>query len=609
MGAKGILLLLLLVPLAAGKPLEVSDPVQVSALAVAQMADGTLRGVTAEVEASAIRDGSGRVFVETKPLAQTDMQGSARQAARVAASLLGLDWRSYDFLVVFRSESPVIGGPSAGAVMTVALTTALWNLEHPSDPWRLDAGVAATGTINPDGTIGPVGGVPAKAEGAATAGIHTFFFPAGLEHPVVQTESGPAQVDMKRHCATLRIICRPAATVVDVLEAAADVRLDQPAVPTPTTSDYGTVLEPRVTPDVSRLAGRIARAQTALDSTDLTAARRNAVQEDLNTAAGLLAKARTALDTQRYYTAATMAFQGNIHVGTAENRTAYYVSNLEPTFVRASIDACAAAAAAATAHVENLTAATLNRLYTVGAAQIRAVDAHDLHAEAEGIYRGTLDREVWVQALFTASFCTERARTATWWAQLGQVFGEGPVVANMDGLLRDTMDRAREAVVYADAVLGGGVEQAEMFYAQAQQHAQDGQPAAAILSALQAQTEASVVMQVQTGGTPDAVLAAAKKAASRAIAQARAAGAEPILAVSQLELAGDTEDADQALGNAWYARSVALLGEQTPPAPAIREGPRTDDPAAVGLVLGALLGASLIGVVISLVALRGLRND
>ncbi|MEA3136722.1 MAG: uncharacterized protein QOC71_1003, partial [Thermoplasmata archaeon] len=91
-------------------PRNGSDPVQVTALAVAEDSERTFVGVHATVEAQVLAGGAGRVYVATKPLAQTDMQGSARLASRVAANLLAADWEDYDYLVSFSSESTVIGG-------------------------------------------------------------------------------------------------------------------------------------------------------------------------------------------------------------------------------------------------------------------------------------------------------------------------------------------------------------------------------------------------------------------------------------------------------------------------------------------------------------------
>lgn len=40
-------------------------------------------------------------------------------------------------------------------------------------------GVALTGTIQPDGTIGPVGAIPDKVRAAAREGCRTILIPAG----------------------------------------------------------------------------------------------------------------------------------------------------------------------------------------------------------------------------------------------------------------------------------------------------------------------------------------------------------------------------------------------------------------------------------------------
>lgn len=65
-----------------------------------------------------------------------------------------------------------IDGPSAGGLMTVGVLAALRG-----DKLRDDA--AMTGTINPDGTIGPVGGIPYKIEGAAAQGKKFVLIPIG----------------------------------------------------------------------------------------------------------------------------------------------------------------------------------------------------------------------------------------------------------------------------------------------------------------------------------------------------------------------------------------------------------------------------------------------
>jgi PDZ domain-containing protein len=66
----------------------------------------------------------------------------------------------------------IVGGPSAGLMFTMAV----YNLVTPED---LTGGrtIAGTGTINLDGTVGPIGGVQQKVAGAELAGAEYFLSP------------------------------------------------------------------------------------------------------------------------------------------------------------------------------------------------------------------------------------------------------------------------------------------------------------------------------------------------------------------------------------------------------------------------------------------------
>lgn len=93
-------------------------------------------------------------------------------AVLVASQVLGIDPRDFEFSF---SVGGRIDGPSAGTYMTVGVLAALLG-----DSLRGD--VAMTGTINPDGTIGPVGGIPQKIQGAAAAGARLVLVPAGQRY-------------------------------------------------------------------------------------------------------------------------------------------------------------------------------------------------------------------------------------------------------------------------------------------------------------------------------------------------------------------------------------------------------------------------------------------
>ncbi|MGQ0536473.1 MAG: S16 family serine protease, partial [Methanobacteriota archaeon] len=181
-------------PALAGTAVTVGDPVVVLAVAVGQNEEGRLVGATATVSITVAANGAGHLFMETRPLTQVDMQGSARLAWKVAESVTGIATSGYDVFFVVRSESEIIGGPSAGGAMAVGAVVALWNAAHPEDPIALNRSVVMTGTVNPGGSIGFVGGIPQKAQAARDAGASVFLIPQGQNnYTEVQTfrEEGP----------------------------------------------------------------------------------------------------------------------------------------------------------------------------------------------------------------------------------------------------------------------------------------------------------------------------------------------------------------------------------------------------------------------------------
>jgi PDZ domain-containing protein len=89
---------------------------------------------------------------------------------------------SLPFEVDIRTDS--IGGPSAGLAFTLALIDELspGELAGPAD-------VAVTGTINLDGTVGPIGGLTQKVSAVRQNGIEVFLVPASqaeLSDPVAR---------------------------------------------------------------------------------------------------------------------------------------------------------------------------------------------------------------------------------------------------------------------------------------------------------------------------------------------------------------------------------------------------------------------------------------
>ncbi len=93
-------------------------------------------------------------------------------AAFQAASAVGRDLAEYAIMV--RGQG-YIDGPSAGALFTAGIMAAMTG-----QPVRSD--VTMTGTVNPDGTVGPVGGIPNKFRAAVKAGKKVLGYPVGQRY-------------------------------------------------------------------------------------------------------------------------------------------------------------------------------------------------------------------------------------------------------------------------------------------------------------------------------------------------------------------------------------------------------------------------------------------
>lgn len=116
-----------------------------------------------------VRAGQGDVFLNTYPFARIDTQVSARIANKVACTYAN-GCNNNDFFYSIQLNSPSIGGPSAGAAISL-LTAANLNGD------TIDPDFAVTGTINSGGMIGPVGGVEPKVKAAIKAGMKKIAVP------------------------------------------------------------------------------------------------------------------------------------------------------------------------------------------------------------------------------------------------------------------------------------------------------------------------------------------------------------------------------------------------------------------------------------------------
>lgn len=108
-------------------------------------------------------------FSEDEPNGLGDQSRAASWNAVTTATLLTGAPLSGQYR--FQISGP-IDGPSAGALKTVALLSLMRGDTLQDD-------ITMTGTVNPDGTVGPVGGIPEKIAGAAKEGFKRVLIPVG----------------------------------------------------------------------------------------------------------------------------------------------------------------------------------------------------------------------------------------------------------------------------------------------------------------------------------------------------------------------------------------------------------------------------------------------
>jgi PDZ domain-containing protein len=102
-------------------------------------------------------------------------------------------------------DTDEIGGPSAGLAFTVALIDEL----SPGD-LSPPGGVALTGTIAEDGSVGPIGALVQKAIAVKRSGARHFIVPAGQD---------PADVEEARRAVGTSVEIKTVATLAEALAA------------------------------------------------------------------------------------------------------------------------------------------------------------------------------------------------------------------------------------------------------------------------------------------------------------------------------------------------------------------------------------------------------
>ena len=155
---------------------------------------------------------------------------AAFNAARVNDSTI-ID---HEFLVKVGGH---IDGPSAGMLTTVAMLASIRGD-------KVKPNTTMTGTINPDGTAGTVGGIPQKMEGAQKTGIKRFGYPVGCRSSL-DYETNEV-VDLNARANDLDMEAKEIRDIYEAYEFMTGIRLKRPQAVSESDMDLSTSLRTKV---------------------------------------------------------------------------------------------------------------------------------------------------------------------------------------------------------------------------------------------------------------------------------------------------------------------------------------------------------------------------
>ena len=546
-------------------------------------------GVISTITVTIQSNGSGRVFVDTLPLTEVDMQGSARLAVKVASALVENDENcdinpsAFDYLFVVRTSSPIIGGPSAGAIMTVATISLLEN-------WALSNTTVMTGMINPDGSIGPIGGITQKIDAANSVGASHFLVPYGqgtYTEMVTTTEivngiprivTRPVTRNVEDYAMnTYGMTVTEVEDINQALENFTGYRFFfNNNVSNLTTKDYINSMKPLATSLLDEAQQTYDNADLKLDNSSIPNKYpnyyKNDISEYLDTSKERLKQSEEAYENETYYTSTSKSFQSLIYSRFVLYACDYWdpdyesfiedlITEVKSLYENASIDA-------RSAEIEGYIS-----LQTVGAAQRRASEAKQYLDSAESMYDNGLNfySDI-LDFLYRLSFVVERSNSFGWWLNIGSYFNETGNLerSSIENLTLEYIEDAQQATIYSGILLqemgsattdsSNYLSNAEELLESARDDLEKGYPAAALFEALEATVRANLAIEI-IGTEPEEKIELASENALNKITRSREHGIEPVLAVSYYEYAQSlTNESDFENALLYYKYSGMIAG-------------------------------------------------
>jgi uncharacterized protein len=498
-------------------------------IGVRELSDGTFEGAVANLTVQ-VRPGTGHVFIDTLPLTQIDTQASARLARAVACEVMVVECNSLDFFFIIRSDTPMIGGPSAGLVLTMASMAALQGVPMNQD-------VLATGTINPGGSVGPVGSLPEKAVAAEAEGAQIFLIPSTEASSLNDTVRFDMQVV-------------PVSDVLDAYKYATGYLITRKKVSSEEIASKKFEDAMRLLSDVL-----LTDAQEEYDDVEQTIAtstipKKNLdqIKENFKVSESTLESAVFSTDNDQFYSSSSFAVRSLINTLYVKRLLAYYELNESSDYVLGKIaDNKKDIEGFEKSFLQDRTVDSIDDIEIFAVAIDRLRESEELIADAE---EAALERDN-DAALYLSAFAEVRRDTAYYWLTLASEFkGTESFVFNQEDVretAQERIEQSRNHITYAQTVAQNTVLlEAIQKLDNAEQAFAEGKYVFALFEASKARAEATLSMEVRgaTNETITNLLDSYTDGARLSIKQAEEQGLLPILALSYLEFANSLRETE-----------------------------------------------------------------
>ena len=524
---------------------------QTKILGVRVLDSGDFMGVVANLTVE-VKPGSGRVFVETKPLTEIDTQASARLAKEVACNILEYNCSNLDFFYIIHSDYQMVGGPSAGAAMTAATMAALQGINLKKD-------VLITGTINPGGSIGPVGGIIEKTQAAYIAGAKVLLIPKGeLDENIKSLAKSKWDIDV--------IDVRDVTDAYKYLTGYQIVRKN--ITNSEIASKTYTGIMKKLSNELLNQAQELyEKAEGNFNVSIASDSIKSELKEYLNLAKQEINNAEDSFSKKEYYSASSFSVRSMINSQYVIYVLTYEESEekeneLNKILGNVTLDI----STFESLFLRNRRIDNLNDIEVYAVVIDRIKEAEDILKEA---YNAKIENDTY-KTLYLAAFAKVRENTAYSWLTLVNYFKGDMILSfnpqNVKSIAQERIEQAQTSIVYAQTVVNNSVvEQAKEHLKKAITAYNSENYVFALFEASKARATANLAMEIRalTNETIEEKLNDLEYDAKLYIKKAEEKGLLPILALSYLEFGKTLRQKDplQSMVFFSYSKQMALISE------------------------------------------------